>query len=71
METLTLKINGMSCQMCVKHVTRALEGVAGVTEVQVDLEAGTAAVTYDPAKAGLAAFESAVAEAGYEVAGPA
>ena len=70
-ETQTLKINGMSCQMCVKHVTRALEGVAGVTEVKVNLEPGTAVVTFDPATAGLPAFESAVAEAGYEVAGQA
>jgi copper ion binding protein len=70
-ETKTLKINGMSCQMCVKHVTRALEGVAGVTEVKVELESGTAVVTFDPRTAGLSAFERAVAEAGYEVAGEA
>ena len=70
METKTLKINGMSCQMCVKHVTRALEGVEGVTEVKVELEPGTAVVTY-MGIIDMPAFESAVAEAGYEVAGQA
>jgi len=69
MEITKLKINGMSCQMCVKHVTRALEGVDGVTTVAVDLDAATAEITYDTTKANLAAFTAAVAEADYEVAG--
>lgn len=69
METMKLKINGMSCQMCVKHVTHALQGVDGVADVEVSLEAGTASVTFDPTKADLAAFTAAVAEADYEVAG--
>jgi len=69
METMKLKVNGMSCQMCVKHVTHALQGVAGVTDVAVSLGAGTATVTFDPATANLAAFTAAVAEADYEVVG--
>jgi len=69
MQTTKLKINGMSCQMCVKHVTHALEAVAGVTAVAVDLDAATADVTYDATKTDLAAFTVAVAEADYEVAG--
>lgn len=71
METKTLKISGMSCQMCVKHVTRALEGVEGVQSVQVNLEPGTAEVTYNPGEADMAAFEAAVEDAGYMVAGEA
>jgi copper chaperone len=71
METMKLKINGMTCNMCVKHVTNALKGVDGVTDVAVDLDTGTAAVTFDAGKANLAAFTAAVAEADYEVAGPA
>lgn len=69
METMKLKINGMSCQMCVKHVAHALQGVDGVADVEVNLDAGTANVTFDPTKADLAAFTAAVAEADYEVAG--
>jgi len=53
--------------MCVKHVTEALEGVDGVKKVQVNLDKGQAKVRYDPDKADLSAFKTAVAEAGYEV----
>ena len=66
--TNTLNITGMSCQMCVKHVTKALQDVNGVTDVVVALEQGTAAVTYNPDLAGTDDFKSAVAEAGYAVA---
>jgi len=68
METKTLHIVGMTCQMCVKHVTKALQGAKGVSEVEVKLEPGTARVTYDTGLAGLDAFKLAVSEAGYEVA---
>lgn len=66
METMTFPVKGMSCKMCVKHVTTALLGVAGVTEVEVNLDAAQATVTYDPALANTGAFKAAVAEAGYE-----
>lgn len=71
METKTLRIGGMSCQMCVKHVTHALQNVEGVTDVEVNLEPGTAVVTYDAGSAGMSDFEDAVAEAGYQVVGQA
>ena len=45
MMTKTLKVEGMMCQHCVKHVSEALRGVDGVTSVEVSLEAGTATVT--------------------------
>ena len=35
----------MMCQNCVKHVTKALEGVAGVTDVAVSLEDKKAVVS--------------------------
>ncbi len=40
----TLKIDGMTCGHCVMHVKNALQAVEGVTEVNVDLQAGTATV---------------------------
>jgi Cu2+-exporting ATPase/Cu+-exporting ATPase len=67
METKTLNIAGMSCNMCVKHVTRALQNVEGVTDVEVQLEPPIARVTYDPQVANLTIFKAAVAEADYEV----
>lgn len=69
METKTLMISGMSCQMCVKHVTHALQSISGVTDVKTDLASNTAVVTFDRAATGLPEFAEAVAEAGYEVTG--
>ncbi|WP_101722458.1 heavy metal translocating P-type ATPase [Eggerthella timonensis] len=62
----TLNVEGMMCQHCVAHVKKALEGVAGVEEAVVDLEAGTATakMTRDVPEEALVA---AVTEAGYEV----
>jgi copper chaperone CopZ len=68
-KTTVLNITGMSCQMCVKHVTKALKELNGVTDVVVSLDQNTATVTYNPEPVGLEEFKSAVAEAGYAVAG--
>ncbi len=40
----TLRITGMTCGHCVKHVEDALRGVAGVSTVRVDLGAGEAQI---------------------------
>lgn len=37
-----VKVDGMSCQHCVKRVMKALEGVEGVSNVEVILESGEA-----------------------------
>lgn len=37
-----LQIKGMSCQHCVASVKKALENVSGLSQVQVNLEAGEA-----------------------------
>ncbi|QWD62607.1 heavy-metal-associated domain-containing protein [Polynucleobacter sp. MWH-UH25E] len=47
METINLKVTGMTCGSCVKHVEKALSAVPGVQAVVVDLSAGTASVTGD------------------------
>ena len=41
----TITVKGMTCPNCVKHVTKALSGMEGVSDVAVDLEAGTAKFT--------------------------
>ena len=38
----TINVKGMTCPNCVKHVTKALSGMEGVSDVSVNLEAGTA-----------------------------
>jgi copper chaperone len=37
-----IKIEGMSCQHCVRAVTKALEGMEGVENVKVNLDKGEA-----------------------------
>jgi Cu+-exporting ATPase len=41
----TLSVEGMSCQHCVKAVDDAVRTIAGVTDVSVDLESGSATIT--------------------------
>ena len=62
----TLKIEGMMCQHCVAHVTKALQGVAGVTAVEVNLKKKTAVVELGE-EVQNEALTAAVTEAGYEV----
>ena len=63
--TKTLNVTGMMCQHCVMHVTKALEGVEGVSSVDVSLEAGTATVEAADSVSD-DALVAAVADAGYE-----
>ena len=61
-----LKVEGMMCQHCVKHVTDALMGVAGVTSVDVNLKKKGALVECGEGVTN-EALAAAVKEAGYEV----
>ena len=63
-----LTIDGMMCQNCVKHVTKALESIPGASNVNVRLEDKKATVTV-PDSVTDDTLKSAVAEAGYEVTG--
>ena len=64
----TLKIEGMMCAHCQKHVHDALAKMDGVTDVTVDLEGGKADVkaTRDIPQD---EFQKVIAEAGYELVG--
>lgn len=65
-ETITLKVNGMTCGHCSMSVAKALKGVPGVTDANVDLKLKEAKVTYDPARASIDDLKRAVEDAGYE-----
>jgi copper ion binding protein len=60
-----LNIEGMSCEHCVKHVTEALKGIAGVKSAKVNLKNKRAEVNHDE-NVTLDAMKAAVSEAGYE-----
>lgn len=64
MTTSTYTVSGMTCGHCVSSVTEEVSEVAGVTDVQVDLESGALTVAGD---ADEAAVKAAVEEAGYSV----
>ena len=61
--TKTILIDGMMCQHCVAHVSKALNALPGVTAT-VDLDSKSATVTGDVDDA---ALTNAVTEAGYTV----
>jgi copper chaperone len=61
-----LKIKGMSCQHCVISVTKALEKLEGIKNIDVDLKNGE--VRFENKKSVTSErIEKAIEEAGYEV----
>lgn len=60
-----IKIEGMSCQNCVKHVDSALKGVEGVKDVKVSLKDKNAVVKIDDTVSD-EILTNAVKEAGYK-----
>jgi copper chaperone len=63
----TVKISGMTCRHCVMAVTRALGGIDGIRDVQVDLEKGEAAFTEEKS-IDRALIRERIVEAGFDVA---
>lgn len=61
-----MKIEGMMCQHCVAHVTKALSGIAGVKSVDVNLKKKTATVELSEEVLN-ETLTKAVVDAGYEV----
>ena len=60
----TVKIEGMMCQNCVKHVKKALEALDPAVEVSLEGKCAVLDAGVDDA-----AIRAAVEEAGYEIAG--
>src|SRR5262245_43706089 len=64
---LDFPVKGMHCAGCVAKVERALRGVPGVAEPNVNLATERATVWVRPASPGLPAIPTAVAGVGYKV----
>lgn len=64
-KTLLFDVKGMTCDNCVHHVTDAVQGVPGVTNVVVELASNSAKVEgeFDESK-----VVEAIEEEGYEAA---
>jgi copper chaperone CopZ len=67
MEKVTLKVDGMSCEHCVKAVTNALAGIVGVTDIVVSLKDGTASFIRNENTVQMEAIKAAIREEGFEV----
>ena len=62
----TIKVKGMSCQHCVKAVTRALGEIDGIEQVRVDLDRGEA--TFEEVTAvSMEVLRERIKKAGFEL----
>jgi len=66
MATTVVKVGGMSCQGCVKSVTKVLQDLPGISRAEVSLERNEASVDYDAALVSPEAMKSAIDAAGFE-----
>lgn len=65
MERIELQVTGMTCGACVARVNRALLGVPGTQNAEVDLAHGLARVSVVDARVASPALLQALADAGY------
>jgi Cu+-exporting ATPase len=65
MNTITLKLRGMSCAACANSIESAIRAVPGVNESNVNFGIERASITYNPAQTDVAAIQAAVVAAGY------
>jgi copper chaperone CopZ len=68
MDTLQLKVTGMTCGGCENAVRRALQQVDGVEEVSASHTAGTVGVRFDPGKVNPTLLKERIELLGYDVA---
>jgi copper chaperone CopZ len=66
--TTLLRVTGMTCNGCVKHVDTALRAVPGVAAVEVLLVDQKAKVVHDPEQSPVPILLAAVEGAGYNAA---
>ncbi|WP_462412185.1 copper chaperone CopZ [Neobacillus sp. Marseille-QA0830] len=67
MEKITLNVEGMSCQHCVKAVEGSVGKLAGVESVKVNLDAATVDVEFNSNKVSLNQIKEAIDDQGYDV----
>ncbi|MFN6483032.1 MULTISPECIES: heavy metal translocating P-type ATPase [unclassified Nostoc] len=65
MDTLTLKLRGMSCAACASNIEKAIRSVSGVIDCNVNFGAEQATIKYDRSLANLEKIQGAITAAGY------
>ena len=65
LQSASFAVQNMTCATCPITVKRAMEGVAGVDEVNIDFETKTAVARFDPSQTTADAIAAASTNAGY------
>ncbi|GLI04095.1 MULTISPECIES: copper ion binding protein [Paenibacillus] len=65
MQTITLKVEGMSCNHCVNSIEGALKNIGATGKV--DLAAKSVQVQYEESKTNPDAIKAAIEDQGYDV----
>ena len=66
METVRIKVGGMTCGGCVASVRRVVQALPGVASVDVSLERGEATVHYEASVASSMQITKAIETAGFD-----
>jgi copper chaperone len=67
METLVLRVAGMSCAGCEQRITRVLDRVEGVREVSADHTSGRVHIRLDPQATDRGVLTERIEAAGFAV----
>ena len=67
MEKTVINAGGMSCEHCVKAITKAVSALPGIGSVDVDLKAGTVTVEHDSGITDVAKIKAEIEDQGYDV----
>lgn len=65
-ETITIAVEGMTCESCEEPIKAALGETPGVRSAEVSYKQGTARVQYDPTQTNLDKIKSAINSTGYK-----
>jgi len=65
LQTETITVEGIQCQMCVATIQQAAGSVSGVERMNVDFDNKIATVSFNPDHTSLQYIERAIANAGY------
>ncbi|MDN4594936.1 copper chaperone CopZ [Polycladomyces subterraneus] len=67
MQTITLQVEGMSCDHCKQAVEGALKKLTGVERAEVNLVEKSVTVWYDENRTTVAQMKEAIEDQGYDV----
>lgn len=66
-KTISVGVEGMTCQGCASSIETAIAAVDGVVDQKVNLEANSASITFDPSQTDAEKLAKVIRDAGYTV----